>query len=95
MWISAGTFKKLIMQHKLIEQKQTEKLLMQLKLLLFEDLQQNQKKINEQLYSYRFENEMWEERDKENPLGIADDGSFSSETIRSDLRAKRRVVRSH
>lgn len=69
---------------------------MQLKLLLFDDLQQNQKKkINDQLYSYRFENEMGEERDKENPLGIADDGSFSSETIRSDLRAKRRVVRSH
>ncbi|MCI75475.1 hypothetical protein A2U01_0096744, partial [Trifolium medium] len=34
-------------------------------------------------------------REKENPLGVADDGSFSSKTVRSDLRLKQRVIRRH
>jgi len=32
---------------------------------------------------------------KENPLSVADNGSFSGETVGSDLRAKGRVIRSH
>lgn len=36
------------------------------------------------------------ERERErNPLCVADDGSFSGETVGSDLRAKGRVIRSH
>jgi hypothetical protein len=55
------------------------------------------KRIRRKLSNDRLKNKKneRENREKEDPLGVADDRSFSSKTVRSDLRFKQRVVGSH